>query len=209
MIGRPVTLRLRTQSSLCGFPTSPTVNRESTMNRSWSILANPLTCPVRRSSKLSPPTPDGKLTVLTEDFYSVEEPEISYDGRKILFAGQKTADDGCEVWEMNIDGSELRQITTRHGRCLLPLLPARRTHRVLVHASCGDDARTHAATNMIATTRDWHIAATPMVQMSSRSASISAPILNSSSCATGGCCSKAGSTMACVITRRVHPPSLR
>lgn len=62
--------------------------------------------------KLSPPTPDGELTVLTEDFYSVEEPEISYDGRKILFAGQKTAGDGCEVWEMNIDGGDLRQITT-------------------------------------------------------------------------------------------------
>ena len=62
--------------------------------------------------KLSPPTPDGELTVLTEDFYSVEEPEISYDGRKILFAGQKTAEDGCEVWEMNVDGGELRQVTT-------------------------------------------------------------------------------------------------
>lgn len=62
--------------------------------------------------KLEPPTPDGKITVLTEGFYSVEEPEISYDGRRILFAGQKSADDGCEVWEMNIDGGELRQITT-------------------------------------------------------------------------------------------------
>ena len=61
--------------------------------------------------KLSPPTPDGKLTVLTEDFFSAEEPELSYDGKKFLFAGQRTADDGCEVWEMSIDGSGLRQIT--------------------------------------------------------------------------------------------------
>ncbi|MCP4784014.1 MAG: hypothetical protein GY903_34045 [Fuerstiella sp.] len=61
--------------------------------------------------KLSPPTPDGELTVLTEDFHGVEEPEVSYDGRKILFAGQKTAKDGWEVWEMNIDGTGKRQIT--------------------------------------------------------------------------------------------------
>jgi hypothetical protein len=61
--------------------------------------------------KLSPPTPEGELTVLTEDFYGVEEPEISCDGQKILFAGRKTAKDGWEVWEMNIDGTGKRQVT--------------------------------------------------------------------------------------------------
>ncbi|HHK40881.1 MAG TPA: hypothetical protein ENJ50_00560, partial [Planctomycetaceae bacterium] len=54
--------------------------------------------------KLSPPRPDGKLTVLSKDFFAVEEPELSWDGKKILFAGKKTRQDGWEVWEMNVDG---------------------------------------------------------------------------------------------------------
>ena len=61
--------------------------------------------------KLSPPRPDGKLTVLSKDFFAVEEPELSWDGKKILFAGRKTRQDGWEVWEMNVDGSSVRQIT--------------------------------------------------------------------------------------------------
>ncbi len=61
--------------------------------------------------RLAPPAPNGRLTVLTEDFFGVEEPELSWDGKKILFAGKKTAKDGWEVWEMNIDGSGKRQIT--------------------------------------------------------------------------------------------------
>ncbi len=60
---------------------------------------------------LSPPTPQGKLTVLTEGFFAVEEPELSWDGKKILFAGKKTAKEGWEVWEMNVDGSGKRQVT--------------------------------------------------------------------------------------------------
>jgi hypothetical protein len=74
--------------------------------------------------RLSPPTPQGTLTDLTPDFYGAEEPEISYDARKILFAGKKTAKDSWEVWEMNVDGSGKRQITKGLGDvcspCYLP-----------------------------------------------------------------------------------------
>jgi len=61
--------------------------------------------------RLSPPTPNGTLTDLTEDFFAAEEPEISWDAQKIIFAGKKTAQDKWEVWEMNADGSGKRQIT--------------------------------------------------------------------------------------------------
>lgn len=70
--------------------------------------------------RLSPPAPDGEVTVLTQDFYSVEEPEISYDAKKILFAGQKTAEDEWNVWEMNLDGSGQRQITREMGHVCSP-----------------------------------------------------------------------------------------
>ncbi len=39
--------------------------------------------------KLSPPTPQGKITVLSKGFYGVEEPELSYDAKKIIFSGKK------------------------------------------------------------------------------------------------------------------------
>lgn len=61
--------------------------------------------------KLSPPRPDGKLTVLTPEFYGADEPELSYDGRKIIFSGRRTPEEGWEIWEMDIDGANKRQIT--------------------------------------------------------------------------------------------------
>ncbi len=74
--------------------------------------------------RLSPPTPDGQVTNLTEDFFAAEEPEISFDAKKIIFAGKKTAEAAWEVWEMNADGSEKRQITHGMGDvcspCYLP-----------------------------------------------------------------------------------------
>ncbi len=61
--------------------------------------------------KLSPPRPDGKLTVLTPEFYGADEPELSYDGTKIIFSGRRTPQDGWEIWEMDLDGKNKRQIT--------------------------------------------------------------------------------------------------
>ena len=48
-------------------------------------------------NNIAHPQPGGELTVLTDDFYGVEEPEISCDGKKILFAGQKTATDHAQI----------------------------------------------------------------------------------------------------------------
>jgi len=68
--------------------------------------------------KLEPVSPDGKLTQLThfpeggQDGY-VGDIRVSYDGKKILFcrqAGKK--DPWWHVYEMNADGSGLRQITS-------------------------------------------------------------------------------------------------
>ncbi len=70
--------------------------------------------------KLSPPTPQGKITVLSKGFYGVEEPELSYDAKKIIFSGKKTANDRWEVWEMNVDGTGQRQITKGMGDVCSP-----------------------------------------------------------------------------------------
>ena len=62
---------------------------------------------------LRPPTPGGSVTPLTSftDGF-VADCEVSWDGRRILFARRGgSADPWWHLWEMNADGSGLRQLT--------------------------------------------------------------------------------------------------
>ena len=56
-------------------------------------------------------SPSGKPRVLTASFHSAADPEVSFDGKSILFAGKKAASDPWCVFEMKADGSAPRQIT--------------------------------------------------------------------------------------------------
>ncbi len=59
--------------------------------------------------------PERPPVVLTEGFQAARAPEISFDGQRILFAGQKEAGDTWQIWEMRLDGSGLRQVTDGGG----------------------------------------------------------------------------------------------
>lgn len=63
--------------------------------------------------RLSPPRPDGTVTPLTSfaDGY-VASPEISWDGRQVVFARRGQADPWWHIWRMNVDGSGLEQLTS-------------------------------------------------------------------------------------------------
>lgn len=64
---------------------------------------------------LSPISPNGKLTNLTnltEPGAAVLDPEVSYDGLKILFAMRKNRNESFNIYEINVDGSNLRQLTS-------------------------------------------------------------------------------------------------
>jgi hypothetical protein len=56
-------------------------------------------------------SPAGVPRVLTADFASAADPEVSFDGKSILFAGKKTVADPWCVWEMKADGTGARQVT--------------------------------------------------------------------------------------------------
>ncbi len=68
--------------------------------------------PGRNLFALIPAAPDGKLTQLTflQDG-NVYDPEPSFDGRKVLFSMRKDGEDWYHVFEVNIDGTNLRQLT--------------------------------------------------------------------------------------------------
>lgn len=68
--------------------------------------------PGRNLFALVPAAPDGKLTQLTFlKTGSVWDPEPSFDGKKILFSMRKDGEDWHHLFEVNIDGSGLTQLT--------------------------------------------------------------------------------------------------
>ena len=64
--------------------------------------------------------PDSSIEELSRDFQSACDPSISFDASHILFAGKSTPDDDWNIYEMEIDGSNIRQITNGIGNCRSP-----------------------------------------------------------------------------------------
>lgn len=65
--------------------------------------------------KLSPISPNGKvtnLTNLTAPGAAVADPEISYDGLRVLFSMRRNQSDSWNIFEMSVDGTNLRQLTS-------------------------------------------------------------------------------------------------
>ena len=61
---------------------------------------------------LVPARPDGKLTRLTHlTTGAVFKPEPSFDGKKVLFAMRRDGEDWFHLYEVNVDGTGLRQLT--------------------------------------------------------------------------------------------------
>lgn len=65
--------------------------------------------------------PSGDPKVLTASFHSAADPDVSWDGTKILFAAKKTAADLWQIYEMNADGTAARQVVTAPFNCRKPV----------------------------------------------------------------------------------------
>ncbi|MHC4459832.1 MAG: HzsA-related protein [Planctomycetota bacterium] len=75
--------------------------------------------PKRTFSRLGKP-PDLSTEVLSRSFHSACDPEISFDASHILFAGKRTPTDNWTIFEMAIDGSNIRQVTNGESNCRSP-----------------------------------------------------------------------------------------
>lgn len=64
--------------------------------------------------------PNSSIEELSRDFHSACDPSISFDASHILFAGKKTPDNNWNIYEMEIDGSNVRQITYGTGNYRSP-----------------------------------------------------------------------------------------
>jgi hypothetical protein len=86
---------------------------EETLNRSWAG---------GNLYKLSPISPDGVVTPLTAfTGASISDPCVSFDGRRILFSMRPPQQDERNIWEINADGTGLRQVTAGGGHDFDPL----------------------------------------------------------------------------------------
>ena len=59
--------------------------------------------------------PDLSTKVVSRGFHSACDPDVSFDGSRVVFAGKRKAEDEWHIFEIGIDGSSLRQVTGGPG----------------------------------------------------------------------------------------------
>jgi HEAT repeat protein len=85
-------------------------HRAATFHRGERTIGPPRTG--RNLYALVPARPDGKLTRLTHlTSGAVFKPEPYFDGKKVLFSMRRDSEDWFHLYEINIDGANLRQLT--------------------------------------------------------------------------------------------------
>ena len=100
--------------------------------------------PQARIVAINPDKPAESLMVLTENFYSARSPEISFDGKRLLFTAQQKQYESWQIWEMDLDNLSNKQITAFQENCTDPAyLPG---GRLVFSKSCPDNTTglTHA-----------------------------------------------------------------
>jgi len=56
-------------------------------------------------------SPDGNVRVLSAGFQSACDPDVSFDGQRVLFAGKKERGSRWRIWEVGVDGQGLRAVS--------------------------------------------------------------------------------------------------
>lgn len=86
---------------------------EETLNRSWGAS---------NLYKLSPISPEGRVTPITDyEGASVSDPCVSFDGERILFSMRPPGEQHRNIYEIDADGTNLRQVTSGGGHDFDPL----------------------------------------------------------------------------------------
>ena len=93
---------------------------ENDAARQGSADAGPLRLFPADGARLVLVRPDSSTRVLSSEFHSACDPDVSFDGKRVLFAGKKRAGDDWNIHEMAIDGSAVRQISSEVGNCRSP-----------------------------------------------------------------------------------------
>jgi hypothetical protein len=85
--------------------------------------------------------PDAGPIVLTPDFEAARAPDVHFDGRRIVFAGQREAGGPWQIWEMDLDRRDPRLLVSSCQQCTDPVY---RPDDGVVFVAPGDDPSTLA-----------------------------------------------------------------
>jgi hypothetical protein len=61
------------------------------------------------------------IELLTSDFVSAQSPSLSFDGKNMLFAGQKNENEPWQIWEMELANQKYKQLTFSDENCTDPV----------------------------------------------------------------------------------------
>jgi hypothetical protein len=100
----------------------PIVFTQLAAGAKWQgAAANPAASEAFTGARIALLSPAGAVKVLTAEFQSAADPNVSWDAKKILFAGRKTAANPWQIYEMNADGSGVRQMVDVPWDCRQPI----------------------------------------------------------------------------------------
>ena len=74
-----------------------------------------------RILRYDPDRPNEDLIDLTADFLGAQDPDVSFDGRRILFAGKRTETDSWDIWEMDADRTHKKCLVNQPGDDFQPV----------------------------------------------------------------------------------------
>ena len=66
-------------------------------------------------------SPEGRTRILSRAFFSACDPNVSFDGTHLVFAGKKGRQSRWRIWEIGVDGRNLRPITSGDGDARSPI----------------------------------------------------------------------------------------
>ncbi|WP_346862670.1 hypothetical protein [uncultured Draconibacterium sp.] len=70
---------------------------------------------------IHPESPNANPIELTNDFFAATAPELSYDGKRMLFSAQKSVSDKWQIWEMTLSGLQAQQLSHFTEDCISPV----------------------------------------------------------------------------------------
>jgi Hydrazine synthase alpha subunit middle domain len=89
----------------------------------------------------------GKSQLLVAGFAASADANVSFDGKRVLFAGKQAASDSWQIWELTLENHSLRKLIGGEGDAIRPfylpfgrLVYARRTARGFHLEAAGADA---------------------------------------------------------------------
>lgn len=97
-----------------------TRTREGTKDLNYSINDSSHYIFKSEIVSLTPGKTGEPLKILTGDYFSARSPEISFDGKHMLFTAQKTQNDPWQIWEMDLSSLLATQVTSSKENCTDP-----------------------------------------------------------------------------------------